>query len=73
MKRTVINIWNFYLEGFRNMTLGRTLWFIILVKLFILFFVLRLLFFPRFLNTPAVGDDKEGYVSEELIHRAGGS
>ena len=70
MKRTAVNIWRFYLEGFRSMTLGRTLWLIILVKLFIMFFILRLFFFPRFLNTPVVGDDKEGYVSNELIHRS---
>ena len=70
MKQTVIKIWRFYLEGFRGMTLGRTLWFIILLKLFIMFFILRLFFFPRFLNTPAVGDDKEDYVSRELIHRS---
>lgn len=44
--------------------------YIILVKLFIMFFILRLFFFPRFLNTPVVGDDKEGYVSNELIHRS---
>ena len=33
MKNTLLAIWNFYLEGFRSMTLGRTLWLIILVKL----------------------------------------
>lgn len=66
----VRNICYFYLEGFRSMTLGRTLWLIILVKLFVLFFILRLFFFPRFLDTPGVGDDKEGYVSEQLIRRA---
>ena len=49
MKQTAVNIWRFYLEGFRSMTLGRTLWLIILVKLFIMFFILRLFFFPRFL------------------------
>ncbi len=70
MKQTAVNIWRFYLEGFRSMTLGRTLWLIILVKLFIMFFILRLFFFPRFLNTPVVGDDKEGYVSNELINRS---
>lgn len=70
MKQTVINIGRFYLEGFRSMTIGRTLWFIILVKLFIMFFILRLFFFPNFLNSPAVGDDKEDYVSRELIIRA---
>lgn len=41
MKNTLLNIWNFYLEGFRSMTLGRTLWLIILVKLFIMFFILK--------------------------------
>lgn len=70
MKQTVINIWRFYVEGFRSMTLGRTLWFIILVKLFIMFFILRLFFFPNFLNTNAVGEEKEDYVSRELIHRS---
>ena len=33
MKNTLLTIWNFYLEGFRSMTLGRTLWVIILLKL----------------------------------------
>lgn len=70
LRQLVRNIGCFYLEGFRSMTLGRTLWLIILVKLFVLFFILRLFFFPRFLDTPAVGDDKEGYVSNQLIRRA---
>lgn len=70
MKNTVLKIWRFYVDGFRGMTLGRTLWFIILVKLFIMFFILRLFFFPNYLNTPAVGRDKEEYVGRELIHRA---
>lgn len=70
MRQTVINIWRFYLEGFRSMTLGRTLWLIILIKLFIMFFILRLFFFPNFLNTSAVDTDKDEYVSRELIIRA---
>ncbi len=36
----------FYVEGFRAMTVGRTLWSIILVKLFVIFAVLKLFFFP---------------------------
>lgn len=36
-----IRIYRFYLEGFREMKLGKTLWLIILVKLFIMFFILR--------------------------------
>ncbi|MDY5968530.1 MAG: DUF4492 domain-containing protein [Bacteroidales bacterium] len=36
---------NFYIEGFRNMTWGRTLWALVLLKVFILFAILRLVFF----------------------------
>ena len=52
------------------MTIGRTLWLLILVKLFIMFFILRLFFFPDFLNEMAPQGDKDGYVSRELLDRA---
>ena len=42
-------VYRFYADGFRSMTLGRTLWAVILIKLFIMFAVLKLLFFPDFL------------------------
>ena len=58
----------FYLEGFRSMTLGRTLWAIILLKLFIMFAVLKAFFFPSYLQ----GDEaaKETTVATELTDRA---
>lgn len=62
-------VWRFYADGFKNMTWGRLLWLIILVKLFIIFIVLRLLFFPDFLATHSAAGDKGGYVSRELIER----
>ena len=43
-------VFRFYYEGFRNMTWGRKLWRIILIKLFIMFVVLRLFFFPDLLK-----------------------
>mgnify|MGYP000335220679 CR=1 FL=1 len=46
-----VRIFYFYLNGFRSMTLGWTLWAIILIKLFIMFFILKLFFFPNVLNT----------------------
>ncbi len=46
----LVRIWRFYRDGFRDMTVGRTLWAIILIKLFVLFFVLRLFFFPNILQ-----------------------
>lgn len=47
---TARKIWMFYYDGFRSMTIGRTLWAIILIKLFIFFVVMKLLFFPNLLS-----------------------
>jgi hypothetical protein len=52
------------------MTLGKRLWTIILIKLFIFFVILRLLFFPNFLNTKFNNkQEKSDYVGRELIQR----
>lgn len=61
--------WRFYRDGFRSMTLGRTLWAVILIKLFIMFFILKLFFFPPFLKGKST-EEKEDYVGNELIERA---
>lgn len=45
MKITILNIWNFYRDGFKNMTWGRPLWVLIFLKVIILFAVLRAFFF----------------------------
>lgn len=45
-----VRIYRFYRDGFRSMTVGRELWLLILVKLFLLFFVLKLFFFPDLLE-----------------------
>lgn len=69
MKQKILAVWHFYRDGFREMTLGRTLWLIILVKLFIMFFILRLFFFPNYLSTHAPDGDKAGYVATQLINQ----
>ena len=61
-----IRIYHFYLEGFREMKLGKTLWLIILVKLFILFFILKLFFFPNYLGKFDEDSAKAEHVSDEL-------
>ncbi|MDR0795545.1 MAG: DUF4492 domain-containing protein [Tannerella sp.] len=63
-----VRIFRFYYDGFRAMEWGRQLWIIILIKLFIMFVVLRLFFFPRFLNQFDTVAEKEDYVSKELIN-----
>ncbi len=62
MHRHLRDIVRFYVDGFREMTVGRTLWAIILVKLFILFAVLKLFFF----RDPLRGTDRPGHVLECL-------
>ena len=52
------------------MRLGKTLWLIILIKLFIMFFILRLFFFPNYLGQFDTEAEKEEHVSGELINRA---
>ena len=57
----------FYVDGFRSMTVGKTLWVIIGIKLFIMFAVLRLFFFPDFLKSNFNNDsERSEYVMEQL-------
>lgn len=64
--KTLRNVLRFYIDGFREMTLGRTLWAIILIKLFVMFAILRLLFFPDLLAGKS-SEERAGYVLENLI------
>ena len=50
-------IFNFYVEGFRSMTVGKSLWLLILIKLFIMFAILKLFFFPDLLSSNFDKDD----------------
>lgn len=69
MKSTVLKVWRFYIDGFKSMTLGKVLWTIILVKLFIMFFILKPLFFPRFLNNHESNAPAQEIVADELVDR----
>ena len=46
----LLRVVRFYRDGFAAMTVGRTLWLIIVVKLAVIFIVLRLIFFPAALG-----------------------
>ena len=61
-------VYDLYADGFRHMRLGRTLWAIILIKLFIIFVILKIFFFPNFLKQHAEGDEA-GFVASELVDR----
>lgn len=62
-------VFRFYYEGFRNMTWGRRLWGIILIKLFIMFAILRLFFFPDLLKRDfSTDEERADHVLEQLTN-----
>ncbi|THG53814.1 MULTISPECIES: DUF4492 domain-containing protein [Muribaculum] len=44
-------VYRFYRDGFRQMTVGRQLWAMILIKLAIIFLIFKLFFFPDILRS----------------------
>lgn len=63
-------ILDLYIDGFRNMTVGKKLWGIIILKLAIIFLVFKLFFFPDFLGARYDDDDdKARAVARELTER----
>jgi hypothetical protein len=61
---------NLYSDGFRNMSSwGRKLWIIILIKLFIMFAILKIFFFPDILKKNYDNDQQRSeYVRDRLIN-----
>ncbi len=62
-------IFYFYIDGFRSMTIGKRLWLIIFIKLFIMFAILKLFFFPNILKTNFSTDEERGnHVIEQITN-----
>jgi len=60
-------IFFFYYDGFRSMTVGKKLWIIILIKLFIFFIILKLFFFPDILKARFTNDrQRSDYIMDQL-------
>jgi hypothetical protein len=59
----------FYKDGFVSMRLGKKLWLIIAIKLFILFAVVKLLFFPNVLDEKFKTEkEKSEYIMNSLTN-----
>ena len=59
--------YHLYADGFRSMTLGRTLWAIILIKLFVIFVILKLFFFPNFIKEHAQEGEESEFVATQIL------
>ena len=67
--KLITRIFNFYIDGFRNMTVGKNLWIIIFIKLFIMFAILKIFFFPNILKSNFDNDEERGdYVIEQITN-----
>ncbi len=68
--KTFSDFISMYVEGFKKMTWGKPLWIIILIKLFIMFAILKIFFFPNFLNSRFDTDkEKSEYVGKQLTKK----
>ena len=67
-KNVLYRIYDLYVDGFRSMTLGRTLWAIILIKLFIIFVILKLFFFPNFIKEHASEGEESEFVASQTLN-----
>lgn len=64
---SISQIFNFYKEGFKNLTLGKTLWKIIFIKLFVMFVILKLFVFYVNFNSIFKSDkEKSTFVLKNL-------
>lgn len=69
--KIIFSIFKFYHDGFKSMpNWGRKMWLIIFIKLFIMFAILKLIFFPNFLNNRFESEKEKGdYILEQLTNK----
>ncbi len=61
-------IFRFYVDGFKEMSpRGRKLWIIILIKLFVMFAILKPFFFPKTLEKFETEEEKVEFIEQQLI------
>ncbi|MAD42415.1 DUF4492 domain-containing protein [Poseidonibacter lekithochrous] len=61
------NIYSFYINGFKNMTIGKTLWKLILIKLLVIFLFLNYFVHDKSLKTEyKTYDEKVDFVYKNL-------
>lgn len=69
--KSKFNFFKMFWEGFTNMsTLGKTLWIIVIIKLIFMFFILKPIFSPNYLNKNFdTKQEKAEHVRKELIEK----
>lgn len=66
---TAKGFFEMYRDGFRQMTIGRTLWLLVILKLIVLFFVVKLFFFPDILERDYSSDTERAAAVRHNLSR----
>ncbi|MEO1937115.1 MAG: DUF4492 domain-containing protein [Sulfurimonas sp.] len=67
LKRFFKSVFYLYYDGFVNMRVGKTLWILIAIKLFVMFAIIKWLFFPNILKENFANDEaRSEYVLQHL-------
>lgn len=71
MPNLLVRIFRFYRDGFAGMTIGKSLWALILIKVAIIFLILKLFFFPNVIKEQSElnGESSANVVKTELLNR----
>ena len=70
MRISPSKVFDFYRDGFAKMTVGKSLWKIIFIKLLVMFAVLKLFFFPNFLKQNFETDEQRAnHVLEQITRQ----
>jgi hypothetical protein len=67
-KGFLYRVYDLYYDGFRQMRLGRTLWTIIAIKLFIIFAILKVFFFPNYIKEHANKGQEAEFVATRTLN-----
>jgi hypothetical protein len=63
LPKQIKEAYRLYADGFKSMTLGRTLWKVVLIKLFVLFVII----WPLLHTGPKTNADKEALAYSKLL------
>ena len=67
MGRRLNKIVSLYVDGFRNMTIGRSLWALIIIKCVLIFAVVKVIFFPDVLEQNYSDDESRAAAVREAL------
>ncbi len=60
-------VYQFYRDGFSNMKLGKRLWLLIIIKLFVMFAIIKYFFFPDLLKENfSTDEERSDYILKQL-------